>query len=66
MAIYDHLTASHDDEEVWTSLCGLSEDELPKAPLCPRCERIQKRARTPVRRLLGAVFLPRREPAAQR
>lgn len=64
--IYDHLTASHEDDEVWTSLCGLSEDDLPKAPLCPWCERAQKQTRRPVRRLLGAVFLPRREPTAQR
>lgn len=64
--IYDHLTASHEDDEVMTALCGLSEDDLPEAPMCPRCARLQKQTRRPVRRLIGAVFLPHKEPTAHR
>ena len=64
--VFDHLTASDDDDEVWVSLCGLSEDDLPKAPTCPRCERLRRRERQPVRRILGAVFLPHGEATARR
>jgi hypothetical protein len=42
--IVDHLTASDDDDEVWTSLCGVRETDLPPAPLCPRCEEIERRS----------------------
>ena len=59
--IVDHLS---DDGLV--SLCGVKEEDLPEAPLCPVCVAVEARTRPAPGEISGAGFRHRTESAGHR
>jgi len=60
--IHDHIS---DDGR--TALCGLTEEQLPEAPLCPACLVLERRLpHGQTLRMAGAGFVHRAEQPARR
>jgi hypothetical protein len=59
--LHDHIS---DDGR--TSLCGLTEEQLPEAPLCPACVALERRLRPgETLRMAGVGMVGRAEQAAR-
>lgn len=59
--ILDHIS-----DDGLTSLCGVREEDLPEAPLCPVCVAVEARTRPGRGRIAGGGFVHREEPAGRR
>ncbi len=59
--LLDHIT-----DDGYTTLCGLRDDELPPAPLCPRCQQVERATGRTGLEMSATRFASRQEPVARR
>lgn len=57
----------HISDDGYTTLCGLREDQLPPAPLCPHCLAVERKTGQPgVMEMKATRMASRPEPAVPR
>lgn len=59
--IVDHIS-----DDGFVSLCGVKEEDLPAAPLCPACVAVERRTGPAPGEIRGAGFVHRSEQPVRR